>query len=406
MGKELFFSAISIKEAPITSIQLIARQAHNERNQKLAVYPEHKENALVKTLNKTQINKTLNCNLPVKKKSVCGYYLWALWDIYPSFEVHRPPILSGLTDNQSDVIDIARQNGLDTSINFNPKYDCNVRLQEIADYDVKLISYQKRQTGLYFFCVWGNHFQYLCGIEPIFQQDNITEAELSMLKITWGDGDWAGSGCGGYIKEYIRKREAKRKLSTPKKGSNDAHFIEFLYSPQNTWYIPRKRWVWQRHRIVKKTKDFIYIEEFPYYGGSYLKTGWQAFIVYTIMINLKELEETHQFNHHSRRKIFYEKCAVPELKTYQFNTSSYDPSDDDYEYDDSVIEIPLNKVQWAINLLNINKWPATREEIKKAFNPFSMKLHPDRGGDNKLFAKYRKAHNTLINEINKNQIRS
>lgn len=372
MEKELFFSAISVKE-----------------------------NVLSDTLNESQINKALNrqyddsSNLAVK--SSYDYYLWALWDIYPSSDVYRPPVLSGVTDNPADVINIAKQNGLDSKINFDPEYACNVRLKEMADYDFKLISYQKRQTGLYFFCVWSNHLQYLCGIEPIFQQDNITEAELKALKTTWGDGDWAGTGCGGYIKEYIRKREAKRKLSTPKKSCNDAIFIDFLYSPQNTWYVPRKRWVWQRHRIVKKTKDFIFIEEFPYHGGSYLKTGWQAFIVYTIMINRKELEETHQFTHHSRRKIFYEKSAVPELKTYRFDTAGYDPSGND---DDFVIEIPLNDVQWASDILKV-KLPATREAIKRAFNPLSMKTHPDRGGDIKLFIKYREAHNILMNSLKK-----
>lgn len=372
MEKELFFSVISIKE---------------ER--------------LAEVLNEPHISVVLvgNIGTDIQPKKNHNYYLWAIWDIFPSDDIYRPPILSGV-GGRADVIEIAQQNGFNLDISFNSREPCNAKLKKIAGYDFRIISFQKRQSGRYFFCVWSNHFRYLCGSEPIFQQDNVTDDELKTLKITWGDGEWAGTLFGRFIKNHVRRREAQRKLSRPPKGSIDAVFVDFLYSPQNTWYIPRKRWIWQRHRIVKKTKGFIFVEEFPYQGGSYLKTGWQAFIAYTIMINRKELEETHQFEHKFRRKIFYEKCAAPELKNYRFNTSSHDSTgdDDDYE-DDFVFEMPLNKVQWALNLLNINEWPTTRDAVKKAFNPLSMKTHPDRGGDNELFVKYRKAHDILMSSI-------
>lgn len=373
--EELFFSVISIKES------ILAEKLNQKQ--------------LIEALNS---NQYYSSNLPIKRKRV--FYLWALWDIYPSFDVYRPPVLSGIMDNKDDVVKIAKQNGLDTKINFDQNCDVNTTLKRITESNFKLISFQKRQTGFYFFCVWGNQFQYLCGIEPIFQKDNITEAELKTLKTSWGDGDWAGMWFGGYIKNYIRKREAQRKLTTPKNGCNDAIFIDFLYSPKNTWHIPRKRWIWQRHRIVKKTKQFIYIEQWPYYGGGYLKTGWQAFIVYTIMIDRKTLEETHEFHHTSRRKVFYEKCAVPELKSYRFNKSDYEPYLSDSDYDnDFVIEIPLNSVQWALNLLKIDKWPTTKEVIKKAFNLISIKEHPDKGGDGTIFISCKRARDFLTDLI-------
>ncbi|MDD5463099.1 MAG: hypothetical protein PHG00_15960 [Methylococcales bacterium] len=102
--EELFFSVITIKESVLTK--------------------KLNEIQIIEALSRNQYNLS---NLPTKKKHI--FYLWALLDIYPSFEVYRPPILSEITDNKDDVVKIAKQNGLDTDINFDDKYDVNTRVR-------------------------------------------------------------------------------------------------------------------------------------------------------------------------------------------------------------------------------------------------------------------------------------
>ncbi len=41
---------------------------------------------------------------------------------------------------------------------------------------------------------------------------------------------------------------------------------------------------------------------------------------------------------------------------------------------------------------------ATKEEIKKAYRKKALELHPDRGGDAKMFKDLQKAYENLVNE--------
>ena len=63
---------------------------------------------------------------------------------------------------------------------------------------------------------------------------------------------------------------------------------------------------------------------------------------------------------------------------------------------DAIYEVPVNAVQWALNLLDIKKWPATNDIVKKAFRIAAMKHHPDRGGSAELFIKCKTAQEFLI----------
>jgi len=313
-------------------------------------------------------------------------FVWAIMD-------KSPPAKSGVVTSHSELVEIATDNGIS---GFANQYQLD-EFAGLVNCDYILISHMKRPNDLYSVCVWKNTLEYLCDIPPFLLQENITKDKLTEILLTYG-GEWSGMWKGGYIRNYIRRREAKRKLLTQKTGEFSPVFVEFVYSPENTWFIQRNRWVWLRHRIVKKTSKTIFVEEQSYHGSSFLKSGWQAFIVYTVMIDRQTFETEHEFTHHSRRKTFYDIGGAPEVKSKRFVGFQND-LDNEFDTDD-VIELPINGVQWALNILKIDKWPTTKEAIKKAYNTLSIRFHPDKeGGSHQSMVLLNRAKDFLISEV-------
>jgi hypothetical protein len=318
-------------------------------------------------------------------------YLWGLWDIYPGFDVSRPPILSGIARSKDEVINIAGQYGLDKNVDFSHKSYINRNLKEMSECrNRQVISFIKRAADRYYLAVWNSMWHYLIGEDPIFEADGIDGNELKahLLKLS-GCDDHTGWRSSGYLRNYIRKREAIRKFAASSNRSGDAVLIDFLYTNESYWGNSK---TWLRHRIVKKTKDNIFIEKWPYHGNCYLKTGWQAMILYTIIIDRKEMDETGQFHHKSIHRTFYTRDAIPKRRHKR-------PIIEEESFDESIVEVPLNDVQWAMSILKIDSWPTTSDEIKKAFARAAMRHHPDKGGDAKVFIKCKAARELLLDRI-------
>ncbi|MGZ8095615.1 MAG: hypothetical protein ACXWUD_05155 [Methylosarcina sp.] len=272
-----------------------------------------------------------------------------------------------------------------------------------------IFSFIKRLPGKYFLCVWENNIQYLYHLEPPIKKDHISKQEVLEISKDYGFSEdnyqeylsKKESWNAVFIRTYIRRLEAQRKFNKPKDNS-DFVFVEFLYSPEWEWMLARKRWVWRRHRIVKKTEKTVFVERDPYQGSSFVTTGWQAFVVYTFMLNRAELEANHQYHHKTYHKTFFEKCVVPELNHKRF--IGYDLFDESYfegEYStDDVIEIPVNGIQWALDDLNITHWPITKEQINKIYKRLAMKFHPERkGGSHKAMVRINVARDFLLGEL-------
>lgn len=311
-------------------------------------------------------------------------FVWAITD-------KSPPVKSGITLTENELQEIAKTHNIQ---GFAHQEHLN-QFAEVVRYEFPLISHIKKPKDRYSVAVWGCHLQYLCDIPPILLEEDINAEDLLSVKLKFGEGEWSGMYNGGYIRHYVRKREAKRKLSIPAACNGKPVFVEFLYSPESTWLIPRKRWVWQRHRIVKKTDKTIFIEEHPYFGGSFLKTGWQAFIVYTVRIDRATIESEHVFYHHSRRKTYYTKAGAPELKNKRFIGNNQDYQTE-FEADD-VIEVPANEYQWAMLTLGITRWPMPVDEIRRAYKVMAQKIHPDKtGGDHEPMSALNVALSILI----------
>lgn len=317
-------------------------------------------------------------------------YVWGIWDIYPSFDVYRPPILSGLTESKAEILSIAEQYGLDEKIKFNNTHHFNELLNTIINYEGALISRQKKVNN-YVIGVWNNTFEYLCGNEPINLNEQASESTSLDIILKYSNGNpCAHMYKGDYIKNFIKKREAIKKLNTPLTMCTDAILINFVYANHLEGYCA-KTTQWQRHRIIKETNSHIFIDKYPFCGTSYLRQGWQARIVYSIMLEKKAFMSKGEFYHKSLRMHFYAKGVAKEKAKSYFKKENFE--------NDAIYEVPINSVQWALNLLDIHKWPATLSTIKHAFRIVAMKHHPDRGGNAEVFVKCKTAQEFLIDKL-------
>ncbi|MBT9497538.1 MAG: hypothetical protein IV103_09805 [Zoogloea sp.] len=331
-------------------------------------------------------------NLKEKKlgSTSAELYMWAIWDIYPSPDVMRPPILSGLTSSKDHTSDIAKQYGLDNKIIYDNNHHFNENISILARRAGTLISYQKR-SNKYVFAAWDSAITYLCNNEPIYLNENVPEDELLELILKHSENNpYAGHSNGGFVKNYIRKREAEKLFSSPPRSNSDAILVEFIYANHLELHCTPKT-QWKKHRVIKKTENHIFIDKYPFCGESYLRQGWQARVTYTIMLNRKNIEENNEHYHKSFRMHFFTK-KIAKLKSRSFFKK------DSFE-NEVIYEVPENGVQWALNLLGISEWPTTAEIVSKAFRVSAMKYHPDRGGTAEMFVKCKTAQEFLMDRI-------
>lgn len=324
-------------------------------------------------------------------------YLWAIWDGPPTL---RCPILWGTENSREAITKVATQYGLDTKINYESGSDISYHVKQngfsgvlefLATRKDHLISYVKKRDK-YIIGAWVNELHFLCDDPPILLVYGIDKQKKDELVIKLSDGNpYAASEKGSYLKRYITKREALRKIGLPSKKSTVAAQVEFIYADHRENFY-RSKPLWRKHRIVKTTKDSIFIERFPFHGGySYLVQGWQSRVIHTIILKRHELEVDGVFYHISYRTTFYTRDAAKKEAPSFFNGGNSDES--------IIYELPTNSLQWALSILELDNIPIGASEVKKAFRVAAMKHHPDRGGNAEMFVKCKAACEFLIETI-------
>lgn len=314
-------------------------------------------------------------------------YLWGIGVSLGDLLTH-PPLLSGISQTLKEAIRFAEQFGFQ-NVDTSPSNETNKALIRLAKCDSPLVSKMKRQSGCYALAAWENHINYLIGNEPIFYSDHIRQEELPELILKYGnDNPYAAHWNGDFIRHYIRKREALRKMGAIAKSvDNIAHQVEFVHADHNECHGYTKKKDWQRHRIVKITDKYIFIDSYPFFGKAYLRQGWQARIMFMRTLNREIFERDGEYYHRTSRTTYYSEKTVRKRR-WKCKLNDQD--------ENIVIELPKNDLDWAINLLEIHKWPATIAIIKRAFVKKAMEHHPDRGGDAKEFIKCKTAREFLL----------
>lgn len=180
--------------------------------------------------------------LDTLRKRLTSFYddlsVWGIWDIYPSDDMGRPPILSGAARSKAEVSSIAKQYGLDDKIAYDNEHHCNQILYRLASYEGALISRKKIGGGKYAIGVWSSSLEYLLGAEPVYIQEKADEAETLAVNLEYSNGSpYVSWSRARYISNYIRKRQAVRKLGAIPSGASDVALVDFVYADHLKSYM-------------------------------------------------------------------------------------------------------------------------------------------------------------------------
>lgn len=319
-------------------------------------------------------------------------FLWAIWDTPPSLRFEcglapHPPLLSGGGATAREIIGIAAQYGFP-----EPKVSPDSRMFEaFAMRSVPLVSHQKRPNGTYALAAWPSPLSFLLGEAPACFADHLSAQDLpALIRQHGNDNALAAEGAGGFIRSYLRQCEARRKFAAPPLPHGPACAIRFVYADHNEKFYGRKKRDWHRHRIVKTTARHIFIDEYPFFERSYLRHGWQAHVIFTLMLDRAAFEQAGEFFHYGQRTTFYSSQTAKRRRWTCYVGE---------ESAQSVIELPPNEIEWATRLLELPGWPADVTAIKKAFARKALDSHPDRGGNAPLFIRCKAARDFLIDQL-------
>lgn len=312
---------------------------------------------------------------------VAAQYLWAVWDIYPSADVQRPPLFSGVEPDAHGLL--RRHAQYDIRVGDCDTHHFNDRLRELARQPGVLASCFQRASGRYFLAAWETTLHYLIGMPPISEADGLCRAGLCERLNALG----ATQQPAGYARAYIRRKEAEAAFCAPQGQATEALVLEFVYADHNEKYIHTAA-NWKRHRVTKKTDKTIFVDRFPYCVNEHLRRGWQAGVIYTAMIDRAMFEGTGRFYHRTLKTHFVNEPAARARAKALFMAGG--------RFSETILDLPESDIAWALGVLGLAGWPVSVRNIKQAFAKAAMRHHPDRGGNAKLFIESRAARNLLL----------
>ncbi|AEJ01231.1 heat shock protein DnaJ domain protein [Nitrosomonas sp. Is79A3] len=311
-----------------------------------------------------------------------------LWAIGVTQLINHPPLLSGTARTLGEAIHFATQFGF-TNVDTNSRNQANTALREFISCNTPIVSKLKRQSGDYALAAWHNRIHYLMGAEPAFYSDHIDPSSITEIILEYGNNNpFAAESNGEFIRSYIRKREAMRKIGAIPCNTDDfVSKIEFVHADHNEQDYSTNKKNWQRHRIIKVTDKYVFIDSYPFFGKAYLRQGWQARIIYMRILDREIFERDGEYYHRPSHATFYSEQTVKKRR-WKCRLNDLE--------ENIVIELPSNDIDWAMKVLGIDAWPTTISVIKKAFVKKSFITHPDKGGSNKDFIQCRSARDFLL----------
>ena len=363
-------------------------------------------------------------------KEFDGFLLWAIWDDMPSGDSFKPPLHSGCVLSVNEMQCIAKQYGLETQLHFRNTHLWNryiIERQNKNQVHPVISAFITNKKGIQY-VEWDSFIDYLIDAPLSFELKNADKSAVieriaslhkkyvdEVLKYKREDGgfliynhsigyfvnaEFLGNSYNSkYYHSHIRRREAKRKDSTVGGGDGDIEIVTFLYS---SYHYGGKIVKWYRHRIVKQTERFIYVEKLAFVGRAYMKKGWQNFIVHTCRLEKKELFENGFIYSKCIHDFFLTEEKLKETINSEGMKSFFKKNTfDGFDGFESVIAFDTEDACWAMNILKIKKGTALSESIiKKAFVAMAFKHHPDRGGEAEQFIKCEAAREFLLDQLN------
>lgn len=348
-------------------------------------------------------------------------FVWCVWDIYPSNDVYRNPIFVGYAQSKSEIIGIATQMGLLDTLFFGNSEEVNKKFNYWVNSGY-LYSYTTKSKGVHYI-EWKNFLDFVFNFpprlewidvdsnqvferianldyylrHPAYQQEYSFSEYLQIIK----QRETLKSCNKNIINLHIKRCTARKKYQM-QKNEQKLQIVDFLYTQNHR----SGKTIWSRHRIVKTTKEYIFVEKLPYLGKRYTQHDWEMFVLFSYKIPIKSIVEMGFSSIKSNesiqyKKIFYTKDYLKSLFTDKRKKPKFDwYNQEEDDVFDPIVVMPADEKRWALKILNIPpNTKLNKHIIKKAFIKMSFEHHPDKGGDGKKFIECKSARDFLLDNL-------
>lgn len=339
-------------------------------------------------------------------------WFWSVWDNQP-LELSSPPLFFGFVKTFDEVKAHAEEYSLeafdgettpdqwedhDDIIEFDEDLPETYPKQQANDYTRDFFEYSNDPENPYFLSkvksgkqylivVWETFLSFLRNEEPIYFNKKADEATyVKCVKDFKIRNRNAEHGSGNFAKYYTRKLSAiEAEDKRPK--SNDIDILEFLYSSDMPYDWKRKK-NWFRHRIIKRTEKYIFVERLPYKGKAKLHHDWRKDVIFSARIDIEKFE---------KEGVFYSKTFEGWFCTYEKMQAQIkrDKASSKNWNEEIVIALPEDEYSWALEVYGLEN-AVTKSEMKKLYNGAAKKHHPDVGGKHEDFIKIKEAYDIIM----------
>ena len=204
------------------------------------------------------------------------------------------------------------------------------------------------------------------GYEPT-KADAVDQA----LEIAGLDGEWMAAK---YAKDYYQQRSREKRAAAQGRVYAPEALpvaLEFLYHDRQD--EATKSWFSVPHRVVKKTKKYIYVEQQPY-EATQRSGSWLEHDIATFRLSRMMLEREG-----------YALTPVTEIDDPLFFTTPIQDRTAQFAY-----QTPA-----CLRTLNLT-FPCTDVEVKAAYRKLAKAAHPDQGGSEEKFRELQAAYEQAL----------
>jgi hypothetical protein len=145
---------------------------------------------------------------------------------------------------------------------------------------------------------------------------------------------------------------------------------------------------WFRHRIIKRTEKYIFVERLPFMGKAKLPHDWRKNVIFSVRIDREKFE---------KEGVFYSKIFEGWFCTYEKMRAQIesDKASSKNWNEEIVIALPEDEFSWALEVYGLEN-VVTKSEMKKLYNGAAKKHHPDIGGKHEDFIKIKEAYDIIM----------
>ncbi|MBK1691106.1 hypothetical protein [Ectothiorhodospira mobilis] len=320
-----------------------------------------------------------------------GGWLWCLWDIAPSPDVRRAPLISGYVASQDDMLATAAMLGMTKRLRFSPDHHVNANLVELARDARPFLSVHGGQWA-----VWASPTSYLIGQPPLALRD---DDALPLRSIACGDTIRRPAS---FLQRYRARQRLAARAARPASERCQPTIVTLLYA--RDWYGRDTL-----HRVIRHTPRRVMVDALPFRPTvGFLHPAWRLHLVDIAALPRDTLEATGQVEHRPTGRAYH---VAPPAGFLLYGEEADDDLDafmnDDYPPErhrlgstsppNTLIELPENSLPWALTALGFpaDTWPLPLTSLKAAYRRAARHTHPDRGGQAADFRAARGAYEYL-----------